>query len=290
MILEKPLSWLIEKIGQDYWNVQVLPLLNLRKDLFEMGGFVAGGFLRRAMHHQIERDYYKTLTVKYSLANYYRGSMQHAVNELPKPDIDFWFPTKEAFEAVVKIAEQENKTDYSEILKKSTDYAITLEKVFCGNTFKLQLVRHIFGSPEEVLENFDFVNCQIATDLKSVWVSEDFLECEFGDLRRLKINPELKTSPKFIHERTAKYIVQSIPGYSSLQDHSSGFFTNTSFEKLKTNQYSYPLCVAQFDPVLTDFDIFNIYGFSKFDFISKVLTARAQKQGYEIWDGFLRLK
>ena len=80
-------------------------------------------------------------------------------------DFDFWFSSEQQYlEAVLELQKYTNIS-----VEHTSDNAITFAVLFGPKSYKIQLIRKKFySSASEIIDDFDFTCCQIATDGNTV--------------------------------------------------------------------------------------------------------------------------
>tara|TARA_Y100000310_G_scaffold234485_1_gene237470 strand:+ start:3500 stop:4423 length:924 start_codon:yes stop_codon:yes gene_type:complete len=165
MIVQKDFSWLEEKVP----NIE--KGLSAFGPLFAMGGFVAGGFLRRAIFY---------------------GDVFEALNVKRRGDIDFFFPKSTDLRHTIDFinegslpffAKPWHKTDTPNSWGKfAYEWSLRSSRWPTKNGSplgtRLQVISGVRGNVFEVMKRFDLANCKIATDLRNVYIEEDWEKLE----------------------------------------------------------------------------------------------------------------
>lgn len=229
-IIKQDINFLKQHVPDIDW------LFKQYNEIFDVGGFVCGGSLRRAIRrnsiHSLFSKNYVWLD-KYTLEQYISclecnkgdfglisSAFQH--QEHFSPDIDFYFSSKEDYEAAVAICETyiQNGRELAANIEVNNQY---VRMIFAKNyvvsngslKYNLQLILPETSSadPETTIRNFDFINCQLALTKDHFYYNEDFFQYE--KLRQLKINPDRKSLIWIsLIRRVAKYL--SLGDYDSL--------------------------------------------------------------------------
>tara|TARA_Y100000310_G_scaffold338594_1_gene428641 strand:- start:7652 stop:8617 length:966 start_codon:yes stop_codon:yes gene_type:complete len=212
--------------------------------VFNRGGFIAGGCLRRALERgnveslfDAEREWHLVETLDGQEVNRY------AANQV---DVDFFFPNRDLQEASTHAwarkvrrhllrekkkqlrLNRRNKINMSAFKSPqsiTTQYASTYFFIKDEMKFPIQFVKIRVGTPEEVLATFDFINCKIATDGERVWVHKNLLKYERE--KKLVISSGGLTTA--MHRRVAKYVANG--GYTSIENQE--LLYDWWFERLK---------------------------------------------------------
>jgi len=166
-IIQKDISWLVERVPDFY------EFYCDHKYAFNNGGYVAGGFLRKIIHH---------------------GSCEFVLAQMTKRnitgDVDWFFRyqegCKEAWNSFKPMGEA---ADYPNMLKDINEPNSQTKFAFEGfnkkTRIKYQFIYKSYGKPETTLGCFDISNCKIATDGWTVWMVEDWEELESNKFIRV---------------------------------------------------------------------------------------------------------
>lgn len=148
-IIEKDITWLYDKIP-DFKD-----FINDNQYLFDNNGFVAGGFLRKAISFGSAVN-----TIK---------AMQ---NSDISGDIDWFFRSPMDCEKAWHIFSTQKTKYLSHIKEPNSSTKFAFEGF--SDRIRYQLIYKSYGKPETVLNRFDISNCKIATDGVKVWMVEDW--------------------------------------------------------------------------------------------------------------------
>lgn len=228
-VVEHPIEWFIDRVGAPYWDRVILPFMKPAEkhegfiDIIERGGYLGGGFLRRALRKKIHEHYKQTRKLFYPISSpfsYFFKSLT-AETYIQKPDVDIWFHDRETWDTICKEEGVANRATKKDV--KSLYNAVTTHR----DDICVQLVHKQFGPPSEIIRNFDLVNAQIATDLKTVWMTQDFIDYELNNIKTIKINSDWsgfqpgKMMP--LMWRVGKYMVED-GDYKNIIDHGSHLY------------------------------------------------------------------
>jgi len=184
------------------------PILQLA---FENGGYVAGGFLRHALARRLP------------IINRTYTNAQKKLFILSGSDIDIFFRDTSGFTSFYEKARECLVTKSSPVGDELTGCEIpkTVEinasnldikfKWFLNGEIqdavkkRIQAIHSYVGEPEDVLKTFDFNNCMIATDGKTVWFNPNVVELEDNKLLSLNENQNLN---KILALRVQKYVIE----------------------------------------------------------------------------------
>ena len=195
-IIRKDIAWLTEKVPDfmDFYKNQSYYFAN--------NGYLAGGFLRKIIKN---------------------GSVEKTLNStLENGDIDFFFYNEDAaekcFEWFAKLkgshtprVSASNKNNVVKFTPNSvTGFAFEGSGIIMNRSMKFQFIAKSTGTPEQVLNRFDISNCKIATDVKSIWMVEDWEEIEQQKVIRVD-----NLAGKYLPWRLKKYIGKDYSLYQS---------------------------------------------------------------------------
>jgi len=205
-------EWLAEKISDldDFFS--------LFSPVFDAGGYVAGGILRRGVHRG---DLFSLFDKnrKWQLSLHKPGHEQPFTTATSAPDVDFFFynipedisldrdAAKIYFDKRVITAIRRLPGVKTVGVLNDSRYALTYE--MCLNdctTIRFQFVIKHFGKPEDVIRDFDLCNCMIAMDHSQCWCHERFLKNERS--RQIEIASKTNgwTNTNYLGNRIAKYL------------------------------------------------------------------------------------
>ena len=194
-IVKKDISWLYERVP-DFNS-----FYNKHSHVFNGGGFVSGGFLRKMIHFG---SYEKAIENIYKIGfggdiDFFFDQEHHAniACHTSLLDAEFYpidntgalFGKQTKVKAGILMTEPNSKTGFA--------YEIASKK----NGIKYQFIAKSTGTPEQVLNRFDIANCKIATDAKSVWMVEDWEEIE--GKKEIRVD---KANHEYLISRLAKYL------------------------------------------------------------------------------------
>lgn len=127
------------------------------------------------------------------------GSVRKMITDVPigASDFDFWFPDADKWASAVKYIS--NSFIGVSILYSSAN-AVTF--AVGPNNVKMQLIsRNFYNSPEQLISEFDFTCCQLATDGNAVLYGEQTAEDLASNTLRL-------VSPKRLHPGLLKRVIK----------------------------------------------------------------------------------
>jgi hypothetical protein len=131
----------------------------------EEGGFVAGGAARALFLRNNMQDYFQIGDhgPKMTETDWGGGfKIKFPARVKPAGDIDVFFPDEGKYKAAlqrIKLAEYESS--YSSNMS-STFHVPMMTSQGLRETVALQLIHCVFGSPVDMISNFDLVNCSVA--------------------------------------------------------------------------------------------------------------------------------
>ena len=193
--------------------------LSIIKEIFDNGGYVAGGSLRRAIERgNILSLFDKTKQwVKYNGVRYYKDYdfKTRSYDEKTKKtecnktftevDIDVYFYNLSDFEkyfslkknvindyinltCIYKQYKEKGHINGGDCYFKSPMFYFEDEKY----RIPINLIYVSCGEPENVIDDFDFVNCQVALTKKDFFIHKDMRELERQNI--LKVNKIMKNT------------------------------------------------------------------------------------------------
>ena len=160
---------------------EFLGAVPIARQVFEAGGWIAGGFARHV------------LLDKLPISSYFRRSSDYRTG-----DVDFFFPSIEAANKVIN--SQNCSLTHGGFAKE-----ITCLTNLASSSISIQFVDHptlIQSSLEKTLDRFDFVNCQVGLTEHEVTFPVDWHELEDSNL--LKIH---HSESPFLGSRIIKYLM-----------------------------------------------------------------------------------
>jgi hypothetical protein len=98
------------------------------------------------------------------------GAVTSAFSDGRINDFDLFFPSGDKLDAAVASLDQNEKT--KGLVKLVTDYAIS----FVVDGHRVQLIRVLTGTPQQIIDSFDFTICQGAFDGERFILGADFLQ------------------------------------------------------------------------------------------------------------------
>lgn len=184
-------------------------------ELFYLGGFVAGGSLRRAIRSRsiskaYDVDYIWLTKALYNKGKNYKG----VIAKSNQPDIDFYFRDETGFEAAIRHCEH-NTIKYTKCQILRNNYAEQKQKAISfytnGIEVKIQLIlpETAIGSPQDIIDRFDFYNCKFAIDNIYFYYNEFGLQSEQQGILELD---KSHINEKTLIQRFEKYYYK-IGGY-----------------------------------------------------------------------------
>ena len=172
----------------------------------EEGGYIAGGaarvlFTRKNMREYLQIGKYDTERVETVTVGNFTYSFPF--RQKPAGDIDIFFPNETAFKtASSRIEDMTSLRGTNTALSKTYHVDMTSSDVKANNTSSsVQLVKCIFGKPEDMISNFDIVNCSAAITQDGFVVDDSLARLE--DRRVLKIRRADSTQ---LFKRVMKYM------------------------------------------------------------------------------------
>jgi len=196
---------MIERIAK---RITFHPVLQAALD---EGGYIAGGaarvlFTRKNMREYLQLGQHDTERVETVTV----GNMTFSFPYRQKPagDIDVFFPSLSAFEAASsRIRDMAGFVGMNTALSRTYHVDMTSSEAPLGlgkipnTSTSVQLVKCIFGRPEDMISNFDIVNCSAAVTRDGFVVDDAVARLE--DRRVLKIRRADSTQ---LFRRVMKYI------------------------------------------------------------------------------------
>ena len=197
---------MIEKISK---RITFHPVIQAALD---EGGYIAGGaaralYLRKNMRDYLQTDGQHSANLVTTVGNM-AFSFPHRTR--PAGDIDIFFPSSECYKAAHSrlIAMQGEKglgtalsvtyhislvDDKRELINQSDKYT---------HSTPIQLVRCVYGKPEDMISNFDIVNCSVAITREGI-IADDLVK-RLEDRSALKIRRADSTQ---LFKRVMKYML-----------------------------------------------------------------------------------
>ena len=172
----------------------------------EEGGYIAGGaarvlFTRKNMREYLQIGKYDTERVETVTVGNFTYSFPF--RQKPTGDIDIFFLSETAFKtASSRIEDMTSLRGTNTALSKTYHVDLTSSDVKANNSSSsVQLVKCIFGKPEDMISNFDIVNCSAAITQDGFVVDDSLARLE--DRRVLKIRRADSTQ---LFKRVMKYM------------------------------------------------------------------------------------
>ncbi len=176
-IIKKDISWLYERVPS------AIHVINTLKDnkVFENGGFLAGGFLKRLVYEKdLEKMLNKEKNTRTDLDLFFRNT-ESALKIAVELGLTIDSPLKFAKEGSIRINKPKSLLTglYNGLFGQRHEYGT-----------KVQCIYKIEGTPEEILSGFDLVNSMIATDGQYVYMHKDWEQIEQDKIIKVNImNP-----------------------------------------------------------------------------------------------------
>ena len=182
------------KNNEQLRNILALPFI---KESLEVGGTIAGGFVRNVL---LKNDIYDYL----SISDYTKNPVVIS----PGGDVDIFFENIDQVKQAYSLKDYYSYIDDLIVEPSMTSICANIKYDTCkllkekiNGKIKIQLVSGFYGNAEEIMETFDFTNSRCAIDAKYVYFDESFFYLEKNNLLDIKLG----TGPLTGH-RILKYI------------------------------------------------------------------------------------
>lgn len=183
--------------------------------VFDAGGIVAGGVGRFMLRNGSS----------YNLSKYFSYDKNQA-----RGDVDAFFPDVESMEECMDAIAIPRNHFRETFGKGAFECMRSIMMHGARHNTKLQLVKCRTGTPEEILDTFDFANCKVAFNREHVWIDTRLIELE-----KKKILQIDDADGPIIGPRVCKYFMRH--DYLALEDDSRQMLIDWMLKRLNSGKW-----------------------------------------------------